>query len=203
MIISFIGCILMALGVNTAFIPVQLFSVAFTGLGVLAHYTLHISVGLVVLLLNIPLFILAWKHIGKDFVFKNLIVTGFFSLSLDLLYPLRYYVHPPLWAGILVGGILFGVGSGLVFRQGLTSGGVGLLAWLIQIRFPNIKIGSVHIAFDFCVLFLGALLMDLMTAFYTFIASVIMGRMMDITKSFSLPFKGHHFREKKKHIHIS
>ncbi|OCA91778.1 hypothetical protein A8F95_20360 [Bacillus wudalianchiensis] len=194
---------LMSLGVNTAFIPVELFSVAFTGLGVLAHYTLHISVGLVVLLLNIPLFLLAWKYIGKSFVMKNLIVTGFFSLSLDLLSPLRSFFHPPLWEGILIGGILFGVGSGLVFRQGLTSGGVGLLAWLIQLRYPNIKIGSVHIAFDFCVLFLGAFLMDLMTAFYTFIASIIMGKAMDLTKTISLPFKRHSVRKKDNQIHVS
>jgi uncharacterized membrane-anchored protein YitT (DUF2179 family) len=53
------------------------------------------------------------------------------------------------------------------FRQGLTSGGVGLLARLIQLRFPNLKMGTIHIAFDFFVLMLGAILMDVMTAFYT------------------------------------
>ncbi|MNW32289.1 hypothetical protein D3C74_92300 [compost metagenome] len=82
-----------------------------------------------------------------------------------------------------------GLGSGIVFRQGLTSGGVGLLARLIQLRFPNLKVGTVHIAFDFFVLILGAMVMDIKTAFYTLLASIIMGRVMDFTKAVRSPFK--------------
>ncbi|WP_249316729.1 YitT family protein [Bacillus sp. FJAT-50079] len=189
MIISIIGCLIMAFAVNVAFIPIQLFSVAFPGLGVLAHYTFGVSVGLVVFLLNVPLFLMAWKHIGRSFVFKTIIVAGIFSLFLDLLSPLRNIVQPSLWFGIVIGGILLGFGTGLIFRQELTSGGVGLLARLIQLRFPQIKMGTVHIVFDFFVLFLGAILMDMMTAIYTFIASLIMGRMIDITKNLPNPFK--------------
>lgn len=200
MILLFIGCFLSALGVNAGLIPVQLFSMGFQGIGVLGFYTLHISVGLVVFILNIPLLIMAWKHFGKSFVFKNMIVTGVLSLFLDLLYPIGNWVDPPLWLGIIIGGALLGFGSGLIFRQGLTSGGVGLLARLIQLRFPSLKMGLIHIAFDFCVLLLGALLMDVMTAFYTFMASVIMGRVMDITKTFPNPFT---IQKKKSHNQVS
>nr|WP_285874187.1 YitT family protein [Halalkalibacter oceani] len=188
--ISFIGCLLIALGVNLGFIPLQLFSIGFPGMGVLAHYTLGLSVGLVVFIMNIPLFLLAWRYIGRVFVFKNIVVTVVLSIFLDLLYPLSQWVHPPLWLGIPLGGLLMGVGTGLVFRQGLTSGGVGLLARLIQLRYPHWKMGPIHIAFDFCVLFLGAFLLDVMTAFYTFIAAVMMGRMMDVMKTVPNPFGG-------------
>lgn len=200
MIISIIGCFLSALGVNAGLIPIHLFSMGFQGIGVLALYTFHVSVGLIVFVLNIPLFIMAWKHFGRVFVIKNMIVTGVLSLFLDLLYPIRNWVHPPLWLGILIGGTLLGFGSGLIFRQGLTSGGVGLLARVIQLRFSNLKMGPIHIAFDFCVLLLGAILMDVMTAFYTFMASVIMGRMMDITKSLPNPFN---IQKKKTHNQVS
>ncbi len=106
-------------------------------------------------------------------------------------------INPPLWLGIVIGGTFLGFGTGLIFRQNLTSGGVGLLARLIQLRFPHVKMGTIHIIFDFFVLFLGAFLMDVKTAFFTFIASVIMGRMMDITKILPNPFKRKGIKEGK------
>lgn len=189
MIISFIGCFIMALGVNAGFVPVKLFSLAFPGIGVLARYILDWNAGMVVFSLNIPLFILAWKLIGRSFVIQTGIVAGVLSIFLDLLYPIRNWVDPPLWLGILIGGAFLGMGSGIIFRQGMTSGGVGLLARLIQLRFPNLKMGTIHIAFDFFVLILGAILMDIKTAFFTFLASIIMGRTMDFTKTVPNPFK--------------
>lgn len=188
MILAFIGCFLIALGVNAGFVPVHLFSTAFPGIGVLARYTLGLSAGLVVFLLNIPLFILAWKHFGREFFWKNIVVALSLSLFLDLLYPIRNWVEPPLWLGILFGGIMIGIGTGLIFRQELTSGGVGLLGRLIQLRKPSLKMGTIHIVFDFFVLILGAILLDVPTALFTFIASIIMGRTMDFIKSFSNPF---------------
>lgn len=82
-----------------------------------------------------------------------------------------------------------GLGSGLIFRKGLTCGGVGLLGRLIQIKYPNIQMGTVHIIFDLFVLLVGAILTDAMTAFYTFLASLISGKMMDLIKIFPFPLK--------------
>ncbi|CQR54397.1 YitT family protein [Paenibacillus riograndensis] len=181
--ISFIGCFIMGLGVNLGYVPVHLFSTGFPGIGVLALYVLDWNTGIVVFALNVPLFLLAWKSIGRSFVIQTIIVAGVLSVFLDLLYPIRNWVHPPLWLGIVVGGAFMGLGAGIVFRQGLTSGGVGLLARLIQLHYPKLKMGTIHIGFDFFVLILGAVVMDITTAFYTFLASIIMGRTMDFTKS--------------------
>ncbi len=181
--ISFIGCFIMGLGIHAGYVPVHLFSTGFPGIGILTLYTLNWNPGIVVFALNIPLLLRAWKRIGRSFVIQTVIVAGALSVFLDLLYPIRNWVHPPLWLGILIGGAFLGLGSGIVFGQGLTSGGVGLLGRLIQLHFPKLKMGTIHIAFDFFVLILGALVMDITTAFYTFLASIIMGRTMDFTKS--------------------
>lgn len=173
----------MGLGVNVGYVPVHLFSTGFPGIGILTLYTLNWSPGIVVFALNIPLLFLAWKRIGRSFVIQTVIVAGALSVFLDLLHPIRNWVHPPLWLGILIGGAFLGIGSGIVFSRGLTSGGVGLLGRLVQLQFPKLKMGTIHIAFDFIVLILGALVMDITTAFYTFLASIIMGRTMDFTKS--------------------
>ncbi|CAM4511285.1 membrane protein [Paenibacillus macerans] len=182
-IISFIGCFIMGLGVNAGYVPAHLFSTGFPGIGILTLYTLNWSPGIVVFALNIPLLLLAWRRIGRSFVIQTVLVAGALSAFLDLLDPIRNWVHPPLWLGILIGGACLGFGSGIVFSQGLTSGGVGLLGRLIQLHFPNLKMGTIHIAFDFVVLILGAIIMDIKTAFFTFLASLIMGRTMDFTKS--------------------
>ncbi|WP_404332148.1 YitT family protein [Mesobacillus maritimus] len=184
MIKAFLGCFIMAIGVNAGFIPVQLFSVGFQGIGVLALYTFQVSTGLVVFLLNVPLFVLAGKQFGKLFLGKNIAVTGMLSIFLDILYPIHQHVHIPVWLGILIGGSFLGLGAGIIFGQGLTSGGVGLLARLIQMKFPSVKMGTFHIVFDFIVLFMGALLTDLMTAVYTFLASFISGRVIDLMKAY-------------------
>lgn len=196
MLVAFFGCLLMAIGVNVAFIPLKLFSVGFPGLGVLLHYTTGIGVGLVVFFMNVPLFLLAWKYIGRAFVVKNIIVAIVLSILLDALYPLSQIVKLPLWLGIIVGGLLMGIGTGLIFRQGLTSGGVGLLARLLQLRFPHWQMGPIHIVFDSAVLLIGAFIMDMKTAFYTFIAAFVMSRMMDVVNIVPLATKAKLEREK-------
>lgn len=187
-IFSITGCFITALGVNIGYIPVQLFSSGFPGIGVLTLYTLNWNAGIVVFALNFPLLFLAWNRIGRSFVIQTMVIAGVLSLFLDLLYPVSSWFHPSLWQGIILGGGMVGLGTGIIFRQGLTSGGVGLLARLLQLRFPNWKMGTIHILFDLFVLILGAILLDIQTAFFTFLASILMGRTMDLVKVLPNPF---------------
>lgn len=191
MFYAFLGTLIMAIGVNIAFLPANLFSTAFPGLGVLLHYTFNFQVGLTVFFLNIPLFIIALKLFGTRFFFRNLAITALFSLFLDLLYPLSNLFTLNLLTGSIIGGTLLGIGSGLVFRGGVTSGGVGLMALLLQVKFKNLKMGIFHTFFDFFILFVGAILMDITTAFFTFISSIIAGYLIDFTIAFKIKKNKH------------
>ncbi len=80
-----IGCFIMACGTSFFLLPNQLSSGGFAGLATIAYYLLKIPLGTTIFALNIPLFILGYIRIGKKFLVKSLLGTGFLSLFIDLL----------------------------------------------------------------------------------------------------------------------
>ncbi|MDR0325975.1 MAG: YitT family protein [Oscillospiraceae bacterium] len=106
-----------------------------------------LPLGLTVLVINIPLFLLSWRLLGHRF----LLYTGFGTLVSSLLIDAFANVPPiktePLLAGVF-GGLLMGAGLGLVFTKGATTGGSDIIARLLKFPFPHIQIGRLMLAFD-------------------------------------------------------
>lgn len=80
-----VGSFLMASAVSLFLLPSQLSSGGFTGIATIFYYFLKIPMGLTIILLNVPLFILAFIKKGKNFVIKGIIGTTFLSAFIDIL----------------------------------------------------------------------------------------------------------------------
>ena len=113
-------------------------SIAFggvTGVGQIVNYLIPaFPVGVTVIVLNVPLFILGWKLIGGRLLVSSLYAMFISSVFIDVLTPL-YDWQPmdPMLASIF-GGVLMGLSLGLVFQQGATTGGTDLLARLLKLK---------------------------------------------------------------------
>ncbi len=122
-----------------------------TGIAMLVNHIFpRLSVGVSVLLLNIPLFILAWKFIGGRFIFKSFLVTAFLSVSLDLFSFLPAYTGDKMLSSLFCG-VLSGVSLALIFIRDLTSGGTDILARLIRLKKPHFSMGRLILITDFLV----------------------------------------------------
>lgn len=137
-------------------------------------------VGVTVIVLNIPLFILGWKLIGGKLLVSSLYAMFISSVFIDLLTPL-YDWQPmePLLACIF-GGLLMGASLGVVFLQGATTGGTDLAARLLKLKFKWLPMGKLLMGVDLAVIVLVALFFrNLNTALYGLVALYISTLAMD------------------------
>jgi len=106
-----------------------------------------LPLGLTVLALNAPLFLLSWRLLGRRFLFYTGFGTLVSSVLIDLFAGLPPIETEPMLAGVF-GGLLMGAGLGLVFLKGATTGGSDVIARLLKIPFPYVQIGKLMLAFD-------------------------------------------------------
>ena len=140
----------------------------------------HLPVGLTSLVLNVPLFIIGYKSMGRVFAFRSLIATIIFSLLIDFLTPF----FPPLIEDMLMasifGGILLGAGIGLILKGGATTGGTDMLARMIHSRFPFISVGTFLILVDFVVVVAAGVFVDGKLALYALICIYVTAKAIDM-----------------------
>ncbi len=92
-----IGSFLMAIAVSLFLLPNQLSSGGFTGIATIFYYFLKIPMGVTILLLNIPLFILSFIKKGKSFVVKGILGTSFLSIFIDFLDQYQALTRRPIF----------------------------------------------------------------------------------------------------------
>ncbi len=176
-----LGSLLVAVGLDMFLIPNRIAAGGVSGLATLSFYVFGSPVGVTMLLINVPLFLAGLKLLGAQFGIKTL--YGFLTLSLfvDLLKPiLTIPTYNPLLAAIY-GGVVTGVGLGIVFRAGGTTGGTDLAAQLLLKFYPTSS-GQALLFFDGLVIILAAFVFSAELALYALIAVFISTRVIDVVQ---------------------
>ena len=172
-----LGCLIGAAAYPTFLVPNRIAPGGITGVATIINHLLGLPVGTVSLVLNVPLFILGYRSMGRVFAFRSLVATLLFSLFIDLL-PLRVVSEDPL-LGTLFGGVLLGIGLGLIMRGGATSGGSDMIARMVHRRFQFISVGSFLFAIDFAVVTAAGFLIGTTEALYALINIFLTAKVMD------------------------
>lgn len=174
------GSLLFAASVNIFTSPNNIAPGGFTGIATLANHLYGLPIGTVMFALNIPLFLIAYKCFGKDFITKTIIATILTSLMIDVMagiYPV--YSGDRLMAAIF-GGVCSGGGIALILYRGGTTGGTDVLAKLLRIKWPHISMGTVIMMADIIVVTLaGFIYGSLESALYAFITTFIASKTID------------------------
>lgn len=174
------GSMLYALGFDWFYVPNDIGFGGITGVGqVVNAYLPIIPVGLFVLIINIPLFILGWKYIGGHLLISSLYAMVFSSLAVDALAVIPFEPMDPMLATIC-GGALIGLSLGIIFAKGATTGGTDLIARLVKLKMPWAPMGKLLLVIDLVVIFLVAVAFGkVTTALYGVIAQVVAAYVTD------------------------
>ena len=177
---TLVGCLLFSLGFNLFLVPNGLNAGGISGLAmVFTSFTQLGTVGLLTAIVNIPLFVIAGKKIGKKFFWYSLVGMLINSLTIDALALLPTPETEPL-IGALYGGAICGLGLGIVFSTGASTGGSDIINRLLKLRYQNVPIGVITIAFDLSVAALtGLAYRDVSCMLYSGVAIFVSGRVMD------------------------
>ena len=137
-------------------------------------------IGVTVIVLNIPLFILGWKLIGGHLLVSSLYAMAVSSVFIDVLTPLYDWpAMEPLLACIF-GGLLMGLSLGLVFQQGATTGGTDLMARLLKLKLAWLPMGKLLMGIDLAVIVaVSVTFRTLYAALYGLVALYISTIVMD------------------------
>lgn len=137
------------------------------------------SVGMLTIVINLPLFILGGLKIGKRFFFGSLLGMLLSSVLIDLLTVVPVPEMDPLIAAVY-GGTLCGLGLGVVFACGSSTGGSDILARLLKYRYRNVPIGQITMTMDAVVVVLtGLVFRDVTKALYTGVTVFLCGKVLD------------------------
>lgn len=177
---TILGSALFALGFDLFLIPHGLNAGGISGLAmVLQHLMPVVSVGLIQIILNLPLFLLGGLKIGKKFFVGSLLGMAASSLFIDLFAVIPVPETEPLLA-LLYGSLLCGVGIGAVFACGTSTGGSDILVRLLKLRFRNVPVGQICLCIDLAVSVLtGLVFRDITRTLYTAVAVFITSKVMD------------------------
>ena len=157
-LIAFIaGGLLSAVAIDCFTAPNKIAAGGVTGIATILNYLFGLPIGTMIIVINIPLFAVALRYLGKSFVFNSILATAIVSFSVDFLKPfLPVYTGDRMLAA-LFGGVIYGAGIGLILMHSGTTGGTELLGKLIQIKSPYIPLGRLIIIIDFVIVVLSTL----------------------------------------------
>ena len=173
-----LGCVLGAAAYPMFLVPNDIAPGGLTGVATILHFLFNTPVGIVSLLLNVPLFLVGYRAMGRVFVFRSLVATVLFSLLIDWL-PLGP-VTSDILLGSLFGGVLLGVGLGFILRGGATTGGSDMVARMVHKRFQHITVGAFLFFIDFVVVLAAGFFIKIEYALYAFISIFISSRVIDM-----------------------
>ena len=175
-----LGAFIFALGFDLFLEPNGLNAGGLTGLAMVVVHLLGVgSVGTATTLMNVPLFILGAKKLGKKFFLGSLVGLLSLSVSIDLLTALPVPQVEPLLA-CLYGGVVCGIGLGLIFMSGSSTGGSDIVVRLLKRKFQHMPIGTINICFDLVVAALtGIVFGDISRTLYSGVAIFLSGKIVD------------------------
>ena len=175
-----LGCFLFALGFDLFLVPHDLNAGGISGLAqIIVHILGFSSVGMTTMLMNLPLFAVGGLRIGKKFFAGSLVGMVVSSVALDLLTQIPVPATEPLLAA-LYGGVICGLGLGMVFATGASTGGSDIIVRLLKLKYQHVPIGTINIVFDLGVATLtGIAFWDIGSALYSGVAIFVTGQVID------------------------
>ena len=176
-----LGSAVYALGFVWCYAPNGIAFGGITGVAQIVNFLIPaLPIGVTVIVLNIPLFVLGWRLIGGRLLVTSLYAMALSSVFIDVLTPL--YDWPPMepLLACIFGGVLLGLSLGLVFQQGATTGGTDLLARLLKLKLAWLPMGKLLMGIDLAVIVaVAAVFRALDAALYGLVALYISTIVMD------------------------
>lgn len=183
-----LGAALYAFGLQYFILPNRLMEGGVTGIAVLLNYAAHVPVSMATLVLNLPLFLLGWKQLGKSAMAYTIGGTALLSLFLWILERLvqsgalvPFQTESDSILVVLYAGVTLGAGLGLVFRAGGTTGGVDILARVVH-RARGWSMGQIILTLDVIIIGSSLLFIPKEKVLYTLVSVFVASRVIDFVQ---------------------
>lgn len=187
-IVLVLGVFLLCLGINLFVVSSGLFNGGVLGISQISRTLLerYFNIkfnfdiaGIINFILNIPILILAYTKLSKRFFFKTAISVVLQTIFFTLIKIPTTPILNDMFASILVGAVISGLGSGLLLLSGASGGGIDVIGVYSSMKMKNFSVGGVNIIINMFIFTLSAVLFDIATGIYSAIYMFIYSYSMD------------------------
>lgn len=163
------GAFVMAFSVNSILEPCGLVAGGFTGISIIFKEWLNIPIWITNIVLNIPVFAIAFKWLGKKVMTASLITSLAFSVFVGIL-PEWTFLEGDIFLSSILGGLLMGAGLGTILYTGVSSGGVDLISLLVHHKKRKMSVTWVMFVLDGIIITVGGVIFGWRSAIYATIS---------------------------------
>lgn len=146
-LLTILGTLITGFAIGSFLTPNAIVGGGISGLSTILYHTLGIAPGVSFYVLNLVLLLLGIRALGKQFIIKTLFGTTVLSAFVQMFSLIPIYTQNMILAP-LFGGVLYGLGIGLAFAAGASTGGTDIVGRIIQLKFPHVPIGKLLLAVD-------------------------------------------------------
>ncbi|PIC78422.1 hypothetical protein CSV74_02540 [Sporosarcina sp. P19] len=186
------GAALFSFGLVNFTIQHELAEGGFTGITLILLFAFNWDPALLNLLLNIPMFLIGWKMLGRRSFIYTVIGTVAVSIFIKLFmkYQANIHMEGDLFLVALFAGVFIGVGLGIIFRSGGTTGGSDIIARLVHKKY-GVTMGKTMFVFDAAIILLSwAVYLDYRSMMYTLVALFVGARVIDFVQEGAYSARG-------------
>ncbi len=177
-----LACVLYALSFDWFYAPNAFTCGGFTGIAQIINFFVPaLPVGVMIIVLNVPLFMAGLKKFGLSFLVKSIYTMALSSVLIDVIAALHEFAPMDPLLACLYGGVTLGIASGLLFREEATTGGTELGAWIVRSHIERLSIGNICLGIDLTIILLyAAVFRSLNNALYGALALYITTKVLDL-----------------------
>lgn len=182
--VAFFYGVLVSIAVNFFWTPGHIYSSGATGLAQLMntltgrYAPFQITTALGLFLINVPLFVLAWKQIGKSFTVFTFICVLFASVMIRVIQPVHLTTDPIICA--IFGGAVNGYGTGFALKNSISTGGLDIIGIVVR-RKTGRSMGSINMAFNSLIVISAGFVYGWPYAFYSALGLFVNAKVIDMT----------------------
>lgn len=176
-----LGCAIYAASFAFLTYPNNIVSGGLTGVAQILNLLTGLPVGIMVMVMNIPLFLVALRKLGLRFVIFSFLGMMLCSVFIDLFSLAELIVTEDTLLAAVYGGVTRGLGVGLVYHTGATTGGSDIAARFLRRKYPYINFGTISLCIDACVVVAFAVIFQRFdSAMYTIITMFVSSHVVNL-----------------------
>lgn len=180
-LIIVVGSLIFAASFQFFLYPNSIVSGGVTGIAQIINRLTGLPVGVLSIIMNVPLFIIAWRHFGLDFIVSSFVAMTLFSVFVDVFAVLDIAVTDDAMLASIIGGVIKGIGLGMIYYVGSTTGGIDIVVRLARRRYPHINFGTLMLVMDAVIVAAYALIFKIYdSAMYSLICMFVMSKVVDL-----------------------
>ena len=172
-----VGVAIAVAGLNLFLVPGKIAAGGISGIATILYHLFGMPLGITIAALNIPLFFVGIRIVGKSFALRTIYAIVLYSVLAEVIPVPR---NEDLFLGCIYGGVLVGAGVGIVVRAGGSTGGTDMAAKMLSFRFKSIGIGAFVFGIDFVVIVAAGFIFEPQVALYAIASLYITSKLIDV-----------------------